>query len=104
MGPDATPTPAATFLETARVLISSGFKPARAIVFCSWAGEEIGLVGSRYYTEHPVFPLDKTALYMNIDMVGTGESDLLIGGMTGIGGRFESVKRGLEAATIAKLT
>ncbi|MCK7490047.1 MAG: hypothetical protein MZU79_07350 [Anaerotruncus sp.] len=41
-----------------------------------------GLQGSRWYTEHPVVPLDKTVLYMNIDMVGTGDSDLLVGGLT----------------------
>ena len=32
----------------ARVLIASGFRPARSIVFCSWAGEEMGLIGSRF--------------------------------------------------------
>jgi membrane dipeptidase len=40
---------------------------------------------------------------MNIDMVGTGDSDLLVGGMTEFAELFEIVKRGLDAATIAKL-
>ena len=34
------------------------------------AGEEKGLLGSAYYTQHPVFPLDKTIANINIDMVG----------------------------------
>jgi Zn-dependent M28 family amino/carboxypeptidase len=33
-------------------------------------GEEIGLLGSEYYSDHPIFPLDKTVVNLNIDMVG----------------------------------
>ena len=33
-------------------------------------GEEIGLIGSRYYTEHPVFPLVNTVANLNLDMIG----------------------------------
>lgn len=102
-GADDNACSAAVVLETARALRASKFKPARTVIFCSWAGEELGLIGSRYYTEHPVIPLDKTALYMNIDMVGTGDSDLLVGGMTEFAELFEIVKRGLDAPTIAKL-
>ena len=102
-GADDNATSAAVVLETARALTAAKFKPARTVVFCSWAGEELGLQGSRYYTEHPVIPLDKTALYMNIDMVGTGDSDLLVGGMTEFAELYEIVKKGLDAPTIAKL-
>lgn len=102
-GADDNATSAATVLETARALVAAKFKPARTIVFGAWAGEELGLQGSRYYTEHPVIPLDKTALYMNIDMVGTGDSDLLVGGMTEFAELFAIVKRGLDPATIARL-
>ena len=102
-GADDNATSAAVVLETARALTAAKFKPARTIIFGSWAGEELGLQGSRYYTEHPVIPLDKTVLYMNIDMVGTGDSDLLVGGMTEFAELYEIVKRGLDAPTIAKL-
>ena len=102
-GADDNATSAAVVLETARALHEAGFKPARTIVFGSWAGEELGLQGSRYYTEHPAVPLAKTVLYMNIDMVGTGDSDLLVGGMTEFAELYEIVKRGLDAETIAKL-
>ncbi|MGZ5498860.1 MAG: M20/M25/M40 family metallo-hydrolase, partial [Candidatus Aminicenantales bacterium] len=102
-GADDNAGSAAVVLETARALRAANFKPARTVIFCSWAGEELGLQGSRYYTEHPVTPLDKTALYMNIDMVGTGDSDLLVGGMTEFAELFEIVQKGLDAPTIAKL-
>jgi len=68
-------------LEVARVLCANNFKPGRTLVFCTWAGEELGLVGSRYYTDNPIYPLDKTVLYMNMDMVGQGDLDMYIGGM-----------------------
>ncbi|MFH2107439.1 MAG: M20/M25/M40 family metallo-hydrolase [Chrysiogenia bacterium] len=56
-------------LAIARALALNPEKPKRSIVFCLWTGEEEGLLGSRYYVEHPVFPLDKTAVYLNLDMI-----------------------------------
>lgn len=47
-----------------------GFKPRRTMVFMTVSGEEKGLWGSKYYTDHPVFPLDSTSVDLNIDMVG----------------------------------
>ncbi len=47
-----------------------GFVPKRNIVFMNVSGEEKGLLGSKYYSEHPVFPLEKTTADLNIDMVG----------------------------------
>ncbi len=102
-GADDNATSAAVVLETVRALAAAKFKPARTIVFCAWAGEELGLVGSRWYVDHPVVPLDRTALYMNLDMVGTGDGDLLVGGMTEFAELFEIVKRGLDAATMARI-
>ena len=47
-----------------------GFRPKRTIVFMMVSGEEKGLWGSKYYTDHPVFSLDSTSVDLNIDMVG----------------------------------
>jgi hypothetical protein len=47
-----------------------GHGPRRTVVFMTVSGEEKGLWGSEYYSEHPVFPLDKTTVDLNIDMVG----------------------------------
>lgn len=47
-----------------------GYKPQRSIVFMTVSGEEKGLWGSQYYTNHPLFPLDSTSADLNIDMVG----------------------------------
>lgn len=47
-----------------------GNGPKRSIAFLHVTGEEIGLVGSRYYTENPIFPLENTVANLNIDMIG----------------------------------
>ena len=47
-----------------------GNQPNRGILFLAVSGEEKGLFGSQYYTENPVFPLNKTIADLNIDMVG----------------------------------
>ncbi len=47
-----------------------GKGPRRSILFMTVTGEEKGLLGSDYYTQHPIFPLDKTVVDLNIDMVG----------------------------------
>jgi hypothetical protein len=50
--------------------VKDGFKPRRSILFLNVAGEEKGLLGSEYYSENPVFPLENTVNNINIDMVG----------------------------------
>ncbi|MDT0644924.1 M28 family metallopeptidase [Zunongwangia sp. F363] len=47
-----------------------GYTPKRSILFLNNTGEEKGLVGSKYYTENPVFPLENTVADLNIDMIG----------------------------------
>ncbi len=42
----------------------------RGVIFAGWSGEEIGLIGSAAFTEHPPVPLEKIAAYVNFDMVG----------------------------------
>jgi len=49
---------------------AEGHHPRRTIVFMTVSGEEKGLWGSEYYTDHPLFPLDKTSVDLNTDMVG----------------------------------
>lgn len=48
----------------------AGNGPRRTMVFMTVSGEEKGLWGSSYYTNHPIFPLEKTTVDLNIDMIG----------------------------------
>ena len=59
-------------MAAARALAASGIKMKRTILFLLIGGEEVGLLGSKYYTENPVFPKEKTVTYINLDMVGNG--------------------------------
>lgn len=48
-----------------------GFRPKRSILFLHVTAEELGLLGSRFYTDmQPVFPLENTVANLNIDMIG----------------------------------
>jgi Zn-dependent M28 family amino/carboxypeptidase len=49
---------------------AEGFGPRRNVVFMTVSGEEKGLWGSEFYSDHPVFPLDSTTVDLNTDMVG----------------------------------
>ncbi|HZX57143.1 MAG TPA: M28 family peptidase [Mucilaginibacter sp.] len=60
-------------LEIARAFSKAkkdGHGPRRSILFLGNVGEEKGLLGSEYYTDHPVFPLANTITDLNIDMIG----------------------------------
>ena len=60
-------------LEIARAFSQAkkdGHGPRRSILFLGNVGEEKGLLGSEYYSEHPVFPLANTITDLNIDMIG----------------------------------
>ncbi|MBP6432376.1 MAG: M28 family peptidase [Ferruginibacter sp.] len=49
---------------------AEGNGPRRTMVFMTVSGEEKGLWGSEYYSDHPFFPIDKTTVDLNIDMIG----------------------------------
>ncbi|MDQ3800448.1 MAG: M20/M25/M40 family metallo-hydrolase, partial [Acidobacteriota bacterium] len=68
-GADDNASGVAAMLELARRLAAEK-KNKRTIIFVAFGGEEEGLLGSRFYTDNPAFPLDKTAAMINLDMVG----------------------------------
>jgi Zn-dependent M28 family amino/carboxypeptidase len=59
-------------LEIAEALASAPVKPKRSILFIWHTGEEAGLYGSEYYTDHPTVPRDSIVAQLNMDMVGRG--------------------------------
>ncbi len=52
-----------------------GHGPKRSILFMTVCGEEKGLWGSEWYSEHPIFPLANTITNLNIDMIGRGDDN-----------------------------
>jgi microsomal dipeptidase-like Zn-dependent dipeptidase len=71
-GADDNASGTSVVMEVARVMMANKIKPKRTILFACWGGEERGLLGSRYYADHPLFPIDKTVMDFNMDMVGLG--------------------------------
>ena len=64
----------------------AGNGPRRSVLIMPVSGEEKGLLGSKYYTDHPIYPLENTVANLNIDMIGrlddwhkTGDYVYLIG-------------------------
>ena len=54
--------------------VKTGYRPKRSIVFLHFTGEEKGLLGSKYYTDNPIYPLESTIVNLNIDMIGRIDS------------------------------
>ncbi len=69
-GADDNASGVAALLEIARSFASSHERPKRTLVFAFWTGEEEGKFGSAHWVRHPLWPLAKTAAYLNLDMIG----------------------------------
>lgn len=67
----------AALLEIAEALVTArreGLGPARSVLVMPVSGEEKGLLGSRHYSDNPVFALERTIANLNIDMIGRIDS------------------------------
>ncbi len=62
-------TGCALLVELARAWCAQSPRPKRSALFLAVTAEEKGLLGSKFYTEHPLVPLGKTALALNFDMI-----------------------------------
>jgi hypothetical protein len=76
---------------TDRARESSGDMPRRAVLFMAFSAEELGLIGSEYYVNHPRFELDKTVAMLNLDMVGRVSNNLMTVYGTGTAREFDSL-------------
>lgn len=64
-----------SLLEIAQAFTHARVKPKRSILFVWHTGEEKGLLGSAYFTDHPTVPRDSIVAQLNLDMVGRGRAD-----------------------------
>jgi hypothetical protein len=67
-------------LEIAEALARSPGRPKRSILFVWHTAEELGLLGSDYFTRHPTVPRDSIVAQLNMDMIGRGDSADIAGG------------------------
>ena len=66
-------------LEIAEYLATRATRPKRSILFVWHVGEELGLFGSQYFTDHPTVPRDSIVGQLNVDMIGRGTADDVTG-------------------------
>src|SRR3989441_452349 len=78
-GADDNASGSAVLLEIARVLSTTGIRPKRSLLFLSFAGEEQGLLGSRFYVAHPRHPLSAAKAMINVDHAGVGNGHIMVG-------------------------
>jgi len=65
-------------MSVAKACMATGEQPERTIIFAAWTGEERGLLGSRYFVEHPYVPIGNIRFCLNYDMISRdGENDSL---------------------------
>ncbi|MEX0769671.1 MAG: M28 family peptidase [Balneolaceae bacterium] len=74
-GADDNASGTAGILELAHYF--SEYRPHRTLIFIAFSGEEMGLIGSRYFVKHPVVPLDQIKAMINLDMIGRMEENEL---------------------------
>ena len=65
-------------IELAEAFSRPGGRPRRSIIFLTVSGEEKGLWGSRYFSEHPPVPVDRIVADINIDMIGRNWPDTIV--------------------------
>lgn len=68
----------AMLLDLAGHYTQPAHRPEKSILFIAFAGEEAGLVGSKYYTDHPLLPLNKIHFLINLDMMGNGDEGMMV--------------------------
>jgi hypothetical protein len=77
-GADDNASGSSALLEVARAFASLPTPPKRSLLFLAVSGEEKGLLGSEYYSDHPTVPLEKIVANINVDMIGRNAQDSIV--------------------------
>jgi aminopeptidase YwaD len=83
----------AMLLNLAKYYSKPENKPKYSVAFISFGAEEVGLVGSKYFTEHPVFSLKSIRFLLNMDIMGTGEDGITVVNGSLFKKEFEKLKQ-----------
>jgi aminopeptidase YwaD len=100
-GADDNASGTAGLLELAEYFGTHRENLRRSILFLSFSGEELGLLGSDWYVKHPTMPLDSTIAMINMDMIGRlKDSTLVVEGM-GTSPKFDSLVKSENRDSLA---
>ena len=95
-GADDNASGVAGLIELARVLSRHRETLERGVLFIAFTGEEIGLLGSSHWVNHPTLPLDKAVAMINMDMIGRIRDNKVYVGGTGTGSTFNELLGKIE--------
>jgi aminopeptidase YwaD len=96
-GADDNASGVAGLLELAQAYAANRSELKRSLLFISFSGEELGLLGSAYYVKNPLFPLERTVCMINMDMIGRlRNKDLIVYGI-GTSPGFEALVKKYDA-------
>ncbi len=98
-GADDNASGTAGVMEMARIFSAERDHLRRSILFMTFAGEELGLLGSADYVQEPLLPLDRTIAMINLDMIGRVQKDKLYVGGTGTSPGFRNLLEEENAAS-----
>jgi hypothetical protein len=90
-GADDNASGTAGVLQLADALVHSPHTPRHSIVFICFAGEELGLLGSNWYANHPTYSLQQTTAMINMDMIGRVSKNKLYVSGTGTSPAFKAL-------------
>ena len=105
-GADDNASGTAGVLELAQAFAYKKETLKRSIVFISFTGEEMGLLGSGYYVNHPILPLERTVAMINMDMIGRLRNRSLIVQGVGTSVGFETIanRHNKDSAFVLRLS
>jgi hypothetical protein len=91
-------------IELARYFADNGVKEQHNFLFLCFSGEELGLIGSKKYTDYPTIDLSKVSFMINMDMIGRLNADkkLVVGGV-GTAPDFVPATRAIRSEVSVKL-
>jgi len=102
-GADDNASGTAGVLELARAFAPLKGQLQRGILFASFAGEELGLLGSAYWVQQPTLPLDKAVAMLNMDMIGRVKDDKVYIGGVGTGSTLKTILEQAQAKSNFKM-
>jgi Peptidase family M28/PDZ domain/PA domain len=94
LGADDNASGSAGVLELARWMGKQP-KPKRGVLFMTFAGEELGLLGSSHYVNNPLIPINKAVAMINMDMIGRIKDGRVFVGGSGTGANFSDLLKSL---------
>jgi hypothetical protein len=77
-GADDDASGTAAILEVAEAMASRSTRPRRSVIFLHVSGEEKGLLGSRWFSDHPTVPIKQIVADVNVDMIGRNSPDTVV--------------------------